>query len=589
MTEEIVLSVTEETLNSLISIGKRINSSLDLDETLSMILEEAKEIIKSEASSLMLIDEHTNELYFNVATGAKGAEVKEIRVPMGKGIAGIVAQTGEALLINDAQNDERIFKNVDQHTQMVTRTILCVPLVTKGKIIGVLEVLNKIGDQGYNKDDRNVLNAFADFAAIAINNRELYNNIQRKAYEASALYQLSQSLNVYTEMDDILRENIAVVCEALEAGRVSIIIKERDEFIFKAGVGIPDEVLKHGKVTVKDNVLANMLANKKGVYCKNVNESTYFPGNKSLRYKSTSFVSAPLFRRDEVIGFVSATERYRRLPYTQHDLYLLEMLAQQISENHNYLVMMEDLKNKEKIETELEIAARMQKDILPNEFPSNGEFDIAACSVPAKKVGGDFYDYIPMGNGRYGIIMSDVSGKGIPAGLFMAISRSVIRVNFLNMEGPSAVLKNANEHIYYDSKTGMFVTSFCCIVDTEANEITYSNAGHFEQYLFRQKSKKIVPLYAKGKPLGVMPNETFIDKSIKYAKGDILLLYTDGITEAMNDRIEQFGEDRLQSLLEEVESHQRSSQIIETILANVREFAGDVEQFDDVTIMCIRL
>lgn len=574
-------------LDSLMNIVKNINTTIDLDETLSIIMDETQKITNSEASSLMLLDQRTKELYFNVATGSKGEVVKEMRVPYGKGVAGAVAKSGKGVIVKDAQNDPRIYKPVDEKTRMTTRNIICVPLVTKGQIIGVIEVLNKRGGKDYSKEDFSLLNAFSDFAAIAINNRSLYKQLERKAYEASALYQLSQSLNLSDDIDSMFQENIAVVCEAFEARRVSIIIKEDGHFVFKCGIGISDEVLKNGKITVEDNVLELMLQSGSGIVCDDVNKDKRFYKNKNLRYKSASFVAAPLKIRDEVIGFLCVTERTNMIAYKNSDLELLEMLAHQIADNYDHMSLAIENKRKEKLEAELSITARMQQNILPTEFESEGMIDASAYSRPAYEVGGDFYDYFKLGENKYCVIIADVSGKGMPAGLFMAIARSVMRVRFNDTTSPAEVFSVANKHIFKDSKTGMFVTSFCCVIDTKERKITYSNAGHFEQYLLRNKSKKIEHLHTSSKPLGVIEDETFEDKSINYSKGDVLALYTDGVTEAMNSEYEQYGDERLKSLLENIDD-ESSRNIIDSISESVDIFTGEAEQFDDMTMMMLR-
>lgn len=581
---------TEAKLNSLMSIIKRLNSSFDLGELFTVIMNEAKEVINSEGSSLLLIDKMTNELYFNVVTGSEGDVIKEIRVPMGMGIAGISAETGESIIVNDAENDSRIFKKVDQKSHITTRNLLCVPLVAKGNILGVLEVINKADGKDYDDNDLALLKTLADYAAIAVNNSDLYKELQRKAYESQALYELSQSYNESQNLNEMLGENIAVICEAMDASRVSIIIKneESGEYKFKAGVGIEKEVLDNGKITIKDNVLSEVIKTGNAVFSADINADNRFPNNKSLRYDARSFVCAPLKNRDKIVGFVCATEKRGKTEYRASDASLLEMLAQQLYENYDHMLLMEQSREKEKIEAELSITAKMQQQILPVNFSNEHNLDISAVSRPAREVGGDFYDFIPLGNGKYVLLIADVSGKGMPAGLFMAISRSVIRVCFNESYSPAKVFEIANRHVYEDSKTGMFVTSFCCVVDTKKKKITYSNAGHFEQFFIRDENTKILTgLQSGNRPLGVIRDEKFNEKTISYKSSDALFMYTDGITEAINSREEQYGDDRLKTILEE-KRNMSAADMIKQVIDHVALFTGDTEQFDDMTMMAVR-
>lgn len=582
-------------------IVKRINSSLDLNETLSIIMNEAKAISKSEASSLMLIDHETQELYFNIATGEtgevlnvnvatdkKGEILKEIRIPLGQGVCGSVAVTGKSLIINDAETDPRIFKQVDEKTKMTTRNLLCVPLTVKGDMLGVLEVLNKVDAGGYTQDDLEQLEAFSDVAAMAINNRELFQKMERRAQEAFALYRLSKSINECDAMDALLMENINIVRDVMEANRVSLIIREADAFRFKAGVGISNEVLKKGKVTAYNNVLGIMMETGRGIFSQNINQDERFNRSSLYRYKDHSFVAVPLKLKNIIFAFLCVTERRRKQPYQETDLLLLEMLAQQISENYNHSRLSEQYQSKQKLEAELSITAQMQRDILPKKFPSDGDLDIAACNVPATVVGGDFYDFLPLGKGKYGLIIADVSGKGVPAGLFMAISRSVLRVYFTDQASPATILTLANRYLYEDSQRGMFVTTFCCLIDTVAKEITYANAGHFEQYLLSQEEDNTIKsLHTRGKPLGIVRDEIYTERKTGYTSGDVLLLYTDGVTEAINSHFEEYGESRLKKNLLRF-NDESSAHLLKYILDDILLFQGEAEQFDDITLMAIR-
>src|SRR5512137_499547 len=161
------MSIVEQKLRLLMNIVKRINSNLSLQETIWSIITEAKVLTESEASSLILVDEATRDLYFTVSTDDKEDILKTLRIPAGKGIAGFVAETGNRVLINDAEKDERFFREVDNATNVKTRNLMCVPLFLKGRILGVLEVINKSGELEYTDGDLSLLGCLGDFAALA--------------------------------------------------------------------------------------------------------------------------------------------------------------------------------------------------------------------------------------------------------------------------------------------------------------------------------------------------------------------------------------------------------------------------------------
>lgn len=577
--------ISDNKLTSLIEIIKEINSTHDLQETLNLIMKEAKNIMRAEAGSLMLIDQETGELYFNVASGGAEDVLKQIRIPSGKGFAGIVAASGESLIINDARSDSRFYQEVDARTNFTTRNLICVPLVVKGRTIGVLQALNKIDSPHFTEEDMNIFTAFSDVAAIAIHNRELYLDMQRRAHEASALYRLSETINFCETFDDLIRENVAIVSEVMQAKRVSVILKSGGDFKLLYRTGSPEKITPD-KI-ISGNILEHMTMTNAGVFSPNIGQDIRFGQNNKSRYRDKSFVAAPLKLKNQIVAFICVTERSGRRPFDFSDLRTLEMLAQQIMENYNHFRLSEEYKKKQLIEAELSIAARLQRDILPGEFHCGDDIDIAALTVPAKMVGGDFYDFVPLGGGKYGLVIADVSGKGISAGLFMALSRSFIRANFIADRSPAEMMDIVNRQICSDSKAGMFVTCFCCIVDAGKQELVYSNAGHLEQFLLDKNTREIKLLTTSGRPMGIFDDSRYQDSTVKYGDGALLFLFTDGITEATNSRFEEYGERRLKKRLLAAAGAAGCKSILEKVVDDVAAFRGDAEQADDITLMAV--
>lgn len=246
----------------------------------------------------------------------------------------------------------------------------------------------------------------------------------------------------------------------------------------------------------------------------------------------------------------------------------------------------------ERKNTELAIAADIQKSFLPDTITPVAGFDIAAKSVMAKEVGGDFFDVIPfeivrLNKGRMGVLIADVSGKGIPAALFMALSRIVIRVNALWHPDPADAIRDANNIIASDSKAGMFVTVFYGVIDEESRMLSYVNAGHNPPIVVHAEDRHLEELAATGIALGAVEGAAFTSKSIRIGPGDTVLLYTDGVTEAINGAGEMFGEDRLRRIVTE-NSMRSSAEILSGILDAINAFALGEPQADDITLMVIR-
>ena len=246
----------------------------------------------------------------------------------------------------------------------------------------------------------------------------------------------------------------------------------------------------------------------------------------------------------------------------------------------------------ERKNTELAIAADIQRSFLPDKIVPVRGFDIAAKSVMAKEVGGDFFDVIPfeimrIRKGRVGLMIADVAGKGIPAAIFMALSRIVIRVNALWHPDPADAIKDANNIIASDSKAGMFVTVFYGIIDEEDRTLTYVNAGHNPPLVVHAQDRSIEELGATGIALGAMEDVPFTSGSTRIGQGDVVVLYTDGVTEAVNEADEMFGEDRLKKLVSE-NAGKTSADILSAILDAITAFAHGQPQADDITLMILR-
>ena len=250
------------------------------------------------------------------------------------------------------------------------------------------------------------------------------------------------------------------------------------------------------------------------------------------------------------------------------------------------------LREMERKRTELAIATEIQQSFLPDTLPQVQGFDLAGKSVMAKEVGGDFFDVIPfevmsLQKGRHGILIADVSGKGIPAAIFMALSRVVVRANALWHTDPADVLRDANATITQDSRSSMFVTLFYGVLNAEDREFTYTNAGHNRPLLIRHTTGVIEELMGSGIALGVDDHATYTSQKVVLSQGDVLLLYTDGVTEAINPEGELFGESRLKDVLS-AHQNQTTAEIIDAVLGAVNEFAGNQPQEDDITLLVLK-
>ncbi|MDD1717546.1 MAG: SpoIIE family protein phosphatase [Methanoregulaceae archaeon] len=241
---------------------------------------------------------------------------------------------------------------------------------------------------------------------------------------------------------------------------------------------------------------------------------------------------------------------------------------------------------------ELQIAADIQKSFMPDVIPQIAGFDIAARTVMAKEVGGDFFDVIPfeiitLEPGTLGLLVADVSGKGVPAALFMALSRIVVRVNALWHSDPAKAIYDANNIITQDSKSGMFVTLFFGTLRETDRTLTYVNAGHNPPVVFRSRDETIEELMPTGIVLGAVENQEYSSRTLPIGPGDVVVMYTDGVTESINAQENFFGEDRLHTIIRD-SARLTAQEILDRILSGVQEFTADMPQFDDITLLVIK-
>ncbi len=244
--------------------------------------------------------------------------------------------------------------------------------------------------------------------------------------------------------------------------------------------------------------------------------------------------------------------------------------------------------DKEGFLKEMEIARRLQRRLLPEHAPTIEGLDIAADNLPAREVGGDFYDFIPVTKDRWGFVIADVSGKGMAAAIFMGLSRTIIRASATGSLRITSALEQANELICRDSTSGMFVTLFLAVLTPGENKLTYVNAGHNPPLLFRADSGEMIKLRTKGIALGVKSGIRLEEAEVDLEKGNMLVLYTDGITEAVNEKGEAFGEERLMEIIRK-NSRLTAKEMILKIQDDVMIFAGTQPQYDDITLLIMRV
>jgi PAS domain S-box-containing protein len=243
----------------------------------------------------------------------------------------------------------------------------------------------------------------------------------------------------------------------------------------------------------------------------------------------------------------------------------------------------QEAQERERIEQELRVARLIQQTLLPKSVPELEGHEIAVYYQPAREVGGDFYDFLQLPDGRLGLIVGDVSGKGVPAAIVMAITRTMLRAAY-PLGSPGEILEQANNILWPELPPNMFVTCLVALLDSRTGRLQYANAGHGLPYL--RHAGGVSELRARGMPLGLMPNMSYEEKEVTLEPGESVLLYSDGLVEAHNPRREMFGLPRLRALVAE---HAEERSLEDFLLEELYSFTGEGwEQEDDITLLTLR-
>jgi sigma-B regulation protein RsbU (phosphoserine phosphatase) len=279
-------------------------------------------------------------------------------------------------------------------------------------------------------------------------------------------------------------------------------------------------------------------------------------------------------------------------PATSHDEVgkLTESFrAMKVSLKDHIRQVAEAAAERERITGELTIARDIQMNILPTGYPPlppRDRYDLRALIEPAKEVGGDFYDFFPIDGDRLCFVIADVSGKGIPAALFMAVSMTLLKATARRGLPPDEIFARVNDELSHDNRVNMFVTVFCGILNTATGEVVYANAGHNHPLLMGKSGEAHFLKTVNGLALGVMEDAPYRRESLRLKPGESLFLYTDGVTEAMNPSDELFSDDRLRREVEALVEVAPDT-VATGIMARVKEFASGAPQSDDITIMVV--
>lgn len=349
--------------------------------------------------------------------------------------------------------------------------------------------------------------------------------------------------------------------------------------------GYPANAVGENFLEPGSGIIGWVIEHKRGQIVSDVNTDRRYV---TARPGTRSEVAAPIIRYDgEVIGAINIEADWGNA-YAERDLQLLNMFAQLAASAIDHTLLYRKVMRQQHAESELELARSVVNTLLPRAFPLVEGFDIYGMTIPVREVGGDYFDFISSITDRLGLIVADVSGKGLAAALIMVSFRAYIHATVINELAMRIVMGRVNKLVYESTDGDRYITTFYGLIDPEHKRLLYINAGHNPPMLLRADGTSEL-LKDGGYPLGVFPDSRYSESVVNLTAGDVLVLYTDGVVESRNAADQDFGVQRLENVVRSV-SDRRAHEICEAVAAAVREHSSQASgQEDDLTISIVKV
>jgi len=390
-----------------------------------------------------------------------------------------------------------------------------------------------------------------------------------------------------TQPVEVIIDQIVVRCIkylGVQEGTISLLERKDSDEQFHTMIRHLDSSIERVPIKLDNRLKGWMLKNHKVLLSNDIQKDDRF--NYLSNHSFQSILCVPLMVKGNLMGYLAVFNKKDGMPFTDQDRRLLSIIGSQSAQVIENARLYEEEKALFSLQEEMRMARDIQLSLLPDHAPVISGFQISAINLPAKMVGGDYYDFLSLPSQKFGFCIGDITGKGMPAAMLMANLQATFRSQVMAFEKCGQCLEGTNKLLFKSTEPTKFATLFYGLLDPNAGRLEYVNGGHDAPILFR-KDGKTEFLPATGLLLGVMENVTYASASISFQPNDMLLLYTDGITEAMNKNGDQFSLDRLVKLGKKL-TEKSTEEIREYILEEVRHHAAGAPQSDDITLMVIK-
>jgi phosphoserine phosphatase RsbU/P len=572
-------------LLTLFELGREVTSVLDLDELLEKIPQLIARLTEFQAFAVYLLDEKRGDLRIAYSVGYPQEIRRALRMRPGEGLVGTAVQRGEALRVGDVTADPRYVPSVAG-----TRSELVVPLRRKNRVIGALNLLSSRPEQ-FTERDEAILRQFGAHVAVALENARLFDRERQYSATLETLAEIGQEVASILDLDELL-ERIAVLARRLIDYRtfgILLLNETAGELEMKLAIRYNDK-LNLPKVKLGAGIVGYAALHKQPVLVPDVSvDPRYIQVVDDCR----SELAIPLLVQDRCIG-VFDLESPELDAFNKEHVEILTSLASQAAVAIENARLYEEIRSNEvRIERELRFAQRVQAALLPAAMPKRLRgIDVAARFAPARELGGDLHDFLSPEANSLVVAVGDVSGKGVPAALYSAFAGELVRSRTFRRRytpertTPAGVLASMNTILHERGLEEYYCTLTYASFDLKRRTVTLANAAL--PYPIRCSREVCAQIHLPGIPLGSFAGATYDEVSFDLAPGDMYVFCTDGISEAFSTSGEEFGTERLISVIGK-HRHENAARIVAAIFAAVEVFRGDRPQSDDMTAVAVRI
>lgn len=560
-----------------------INSDLRLKAAVKNVIGVLTSRFDCEAANVVLLDQRVYALS-SYSLSCRSGEIRTISRECTEELIGWRDTNRIPVLANDLGDDRAFFASIGTCFDFVPRNIISAPLFAGGEYFGMIQAINSKKPDGFDQEQLDSIALLAGHVAQTLRNSWILEEAVRGSREAKSLYEVGIALSSSLDMDELLDKVLENLGRVIRFDTAVIYLLDPHSGTIKqvVGCGIPETDEEKLHLKVGQGITGRVAETGQGIIVSDVTDN---PDYIAFRPQTKSEMAVPLKVGESVVGAFNL-ESDKAGAYGQHDLDLLNAFASLAAIAIERARLHNERMAARKIADELTIARRIQMTFLPSQDPVVNGFDISGLNIPSADVGGDYYDFIPIVDNHLGIAIGDVSGKGIPAALIMAAFRASLKAEIRNNFAIRAILMKVNNLLFESLERDNYVTAIYSVLDSKHRVLTFSNAGHNPPIL-RRADGKVEELKEGGLALGTFANSTYEERPISLNSGDILLFYTDGVTEAKDDRDEEFGVERLLVCLEE--SKERSArEIVDYVVECTNKFSSRTAEMDDLTLVVLK-